>query len=100
MAHLRGLLSIPHNWHGGGTTMANAHFVAGVPNGPYCELNQTRNPLKEGIFKDPLTVTDGIMELPERPGFGMELVDEVERKFPYVPGGYLRPNPRLKSAID
>jgi len=100
MAHLRGVLSIPHNWHGGGTTMANAHFVAGIPNGPYCELNQTRNPLKEGIFKDPLTVTDGIMELPERPGFGMELVDDVERKFPYVPGGYLRPNPGLKSAID
>ena len=24
MAHLRGITSIPHNWHGGGTTMAGA----------------------------------------------------------------------------
>ena len=31
MAHLRGKLAIPHNWHGGGTTMANAHYVARHP---------------------------------------------------------------------
>jgi len=67
MAHLRGLLSIPHNWHGGGTTMANAHFVDGIPNGAYCELNQTRNPLKEDIFNDPLTVSDPIMALSRGP---------------------------------
>ena len=95
MAHLRGLLSIPHNWHGGGTTMANAHFVAGIANGEYCELNQTRNPLKEEIFKEPLTVVNGMMELPNRPGFGMELIADVEKKFPYVPGGYSKPNPRI-----
>ena len=41
MAHLRGITSIPHNWHGGGSTMVNAHFVAAVANREYCELNQT-----------------------------------------------------------
>ena len=95
MAHLRGIASIPHNWHGGGTTMANAHFVAGIPNGEYCELNQTCNPLKEEIFVDPLTVVRGLMELPDKPGFGMELVADVEKKFPYVEGGYSKPNPRV-----
>lgn len=95
MAHLRGVYSIPHNWHGGGTTMANAHLAAGIPNGQYCELNQTRNPLKEEIFKEPLTVSRGVMELPDRPGFGMELVDDLERRFPFVPGSYQKPNPRL-----
>ena len=95
MAHLRGILSIPHSWHGGGTTMANAHFVAGIPNGEYCELNQTFNPLKEGIFKEPLAVEKGIMQLPDRPGFGMELIDDVEKKFPFVPGGYSKPNQRV-----
>ena len=73
MAHLRGKLAIPHNWHGGGTTMANAHYVAAIPNRDYCELNQTRNPLKEEIFKEPLT----------------------EKKFPYVPGSYSKPSERL-----
>ena len=94
---LRGITSIPHNWHGGGTTMANAHFVAGIPNGEYCELNQTYNPLKEGIFVEPLTVVRGVMELPDKPGFGMELVADVEKKFPYVEGGYTKPNPRVAS---
>ena len=95
MAHLRGITSIPHNWHGGGSTMANAHFVAGIPNGEYCELNQTHNPLKEEIFVEPLTVVNGVMELPDKPGFGVELIDDVEKKFPYVEGGYNKPNPRV-----
>jgi len=95
MAHLRGITSIPHNWHGGGTTMANAHFVAGIPNGEYCELNQTYNPLKEGIFVEPLIVKNGVMELSDKPGFGVELIDKVEEKFPFVKGGYTKPNLRL-----
>ena len=95
MAHLRGITAIPHNWHGGGTTMANAHYVAAIPNRDYCELNQTYNPLKEAIFKEPLTVENGVMTLPDRPGFGVELIDDVEKVFPYVPGAFSRPNPRL-----
>ena len=35
------------------------------------------------------------MELPDRPGLGMELIDDVEKKFPYVEGGYNKPNPRV-----
>ena len=95
MAHLRNKIAIPHNWHGGGTTMANAHFVAGIPNRDYCELNQTNNPLKEGIFKEPLTVENGVMKLPNKPGFGVELIDDVEKKFPFVPGSYSKPNARI-----
>jgi len=96
MAHLRGRTLIPHNWHGGGTTMANASLVAGIPNREYCELNQTRNPLKEEIFKEPLHVVKGEMTLPDKPGFGVELIEGVEKKFPYVPGSYLVKNPRLQ----
>lgn len=95
MAHLYGRLQCPHNWHGGLTTIANIHFVAGVPNGHMCELNKTFNPLKEEIFKEPLVVKEGYMELPDKPGFGVEIIDDVARKFPYVPGIYYKPNPLL-----
>jgi L-alanine-DL-glutamate epimerase-like enolase superfamily enzyme len=98
MAHLRGITSIPHNWHGGGTTMGNAHFVAAIPNRDYCELNQTRNPLKEEVFKEPLTVERGVMKLSDKPGFGVELIDDVEKVFPYVPGSFTKPNPHLAGA--
>lgn len=94
MAHIRGIKSIPHNWHGGGTTMANAHFTAAIPNGSYCELNQTYNPLKDEIFKEPFEVDKGILKLPNRPGYGMELIDDVEKKFPFAPGTYSMKNPR------
>jgi galactonate dehydratase len=98
MAHLRGVHCCPHNWHGGLTTMANAALVAAIPNRFMLELNQTYNPFKEEIFKDPLVVRNGYLDLPKRPGFGMELKPGMAAKFPYVPGNYWKPNPRLQPA--
>lgn len=95
MAHLKKKYCCPHNWHGGLTTMGNAHLVAAIPNRLVLELNQTFNPLKEEIFKEPLVVKKGYMDLPEKPGFGVEVVENVAQKFPYIPGPYYRPNPHL-----
>jgi hypothetical protein len=83
----------PHKWHGGLSTMANASLVAAIPNRLMLELNQTYNPLKEDIFKEPLVVKKGYMDLPSKPGFGVELIEDVGKKFPYLPGSYSRPNP-------
>ena len=96
VANMFGRLQCPHNWHGGLTTISNIHFVASCPNGHMCELNQTYNPLKEAIFKDPLTVIDGMMALPDKPGYGVELIDDIEERFPWVPGSYLKPNPLMQ----
>jgi len=101
IAHLNGKICCPHNWHGGLTTMMNAALVAGIPNHLVLELNQTFNPLKEEVFKEPLVVNKGYMDLPERPGFGVELAGSAEdlaKKFPYLPGHYYRPNPELPKA--
>jgi L-alanine-DL-glutamate epimerase-like enolase superfamily enzyme len=97
MAHLRKKHCCPHNWHGGLTTMANAALVAAIPNRLMLELNQTYNPLKEDIFKEPLVVKKGYMDLPNKPGYGVELIEDVEKKFPYLPGAYAKPNPDLPS---
>jgi L-alanine-DL-glutamate epimerase-like enolase superfamily enzyme len=95
MAGLRNKPCCPHNWHGGLTTMANGALVAAIPNRHMLELNQTYNPFKEEIFKDPLVVRKGYMDLPNRPGFGMELKPGIAEKYPYIPGRYDRPNPDL-----
>lgn len=95
MAHLRGKQCCPHNWHGGLTTMANVALVAAIPNRLMLELNQTFNPLKEEVFKEPLVVRKGYMDLPGKPGFGVELAPDLERKFPYIAGPYHKPNPAL-----
>jgi galactonate dehydratase len=61
------------------------------------ELNQTYNPFKEEIFKEPLLVKKGYMDLPSKPGFGVEVKEDVVKEFPYLPGSYSRPNPELPS---
>ena len=97
LANLKKKCCCPHNWHGGLTTMANAALVAAIPNHLMLELNQTYNPFKEEIFKEPLVAKKGYMDLPNKPGFGVELIENVAKQFPYLPGSYARPNPDLHS---
>lgn len=91
--HEHGQLYCPHNWVGGLTTIANVHLVAGVSCGHMCELNQTFNPLKWDVFKDPYPIDDGVLTIPDKPGYGVELIDDLEQRFPFAPGPYYRPNP-------
>ncbi len=94
--HEFGQYYCPHNWVGGLTTIANIHLVAGVPCGHMCELNQTYNPLKWEIFKEPYLIEDGVLTIPDRPGFGVDLIDDLEERFPYVSGPYYKKNPEFE----
>jgi L-alanine-DL-glutamate epimerase-like enolase superfamily enzyme len=81
----------PHNWHGGLTTMSNAHLVAAIPNRHMLEINMTFNPLKDAVFKDPMVVKNGWIELNDKPGYGLEVIDDIEKKFPFDSGNYTLP---------
>ena len=96
--HQHGQYYCPHNWVGGLTTIANIHLVAGVPCGHMCELNQTYNPLKWEIFKEPYSIENGILTIPDKPGYGVELIDGIEEKFPWAPGPYYKTNPVFEGA--
>ena len=65
--------------------MVNAHFAAGIPNSHMLELNQTFNPLKEDVFKEPLVVINSYADVPDKPGLGLEIIDDADKKFPYDP---------------
>ena len=97
MAHLRKKYCCPHDWHGGLTIMANAQLVAGIPNRHMLEHNVTFSYLREGVFKEPLVAQRGYMDLPNKPGFGVEVIPDIDKKFPYIPGGYSKPNPDFQS---
>ena len=86
-----GLPHCPHNWHGGLTTMSNAHLVAAIPNRHMLEINTTFNPLKDAVFKDPMVVKNGWIELNDKPGYGVEVIDNIKKKFPWDPGNYTLP---------
>jgi galactonate dehydratase len=97
VAHLRKKYCCPHDWHGGLTIMANAALVAAIPNHLVLEHNVTFSYLREGVFKEPLLAKRGYMDLPNKPGFGVELIPDIEKKFPYIPGTFDKPNPDLSS---
>jgi L-alanine-DL-glutamate epimerase-like enolase superfamily enzyme len=91
MASLQGQLCAPHNWHDALLTAANGTLAAGIPNLIMLESNQTFNPLRTDLFKEPLVPKDGFIQLPAKPGFGVEVIDDVEKRFPFIEGRYDRP---------
>ena len=96
MAHVRKKPCCPHDWHGGLTIMANAALVAAIPNRLVLEHNSDVSAqLREGVFKDPLVARAGYMDLPNRPGFGVDLKPDIAAKYPYIPGNYWKPNTAL-----
>jgi L-alanine-DL-glutamate epimerase-like enolase superfamily enzyme len=78
----------PHNWHNGLMTMANAHLVAALPHPKVLELCMIQGPLQWDILAEPPQIQDGWLLLPERPGLGVSLAEDLAGKFPYIEGNY------------
>ena len=98
-----GIPLIPHNWHNGLMTMANAHMVAALPGidgreslpgeaaSGMLELNMRQGPLQWEILREKPAIEDGYLILPDAPGLGVELADDIETRFPYIEGPWGTP---------
>jgi L-alanine-DL-glutamate epimerase-like enolase superfamily enzyme len=95
MAQTRGKLLCAHNWQDGLVTIANAHLMAASPNRFLLESNMTPNPFKEGLFKEPLAVKNGYLDIPAKPGLGVELKEGLEELYPPIPGPWNMPDPDM-----
>jgi L-alanine-DL-glutamate epimerase-like enolase superfamily enzyme len=91
MAERYGVDLCPHNWQNGLMTLANAQLVAAIPNTRILELCMIQGPLQWGILAAPPVIRDGQLELPDRPGLGVELANDLEARFPYIDGHYAVP---------
>jgi L-alanine-DL-glutamate epimerase-like enolase superfamily enzyme len=78
----------PHSWHNGLMAMANAHLVAALPTPHVLELCMIQGPLQWGILKEKPVIEDGWLVLPDQPGLGVALAEDLEERFPYVEGHY------------
>jgi L-alanine-DL-glutamate epimerase-like enolase superfamily enzyme len=81
IAHLAeafGCVCTPHQTQPFGT-VANLHFAASTPNVRYAqEYNIEPHPLWHRLFREPvLEVKDGCLTVPEGPGLGVEINEEV-----------------------
>jgi L-alanine-DL-glutamate epimerase-like enolase superfamily enzyme len=65
---------IPHVFSSAVATIANMHFIAGLPNGSWLEWDQNPNALRSELFEDlPEVDANGQVRLPDRPGLGVTL---------------------------
>ena len=76
----------PHNPNGPVATMASVHLAASIPN--FLILEMVQQPLRDEVQYHGLTIKDGWAELPDRPGLGIALDDDVIAAHPYTPGDY------------
>lgn len=92
MAAAAGVKVAPHTWSDAVALMANAHVIAALPNSLTVEIDQTGNPFIDKLLVEPLVIQDGLLRLPEKPGLGIELQEEVLRKLTlpenqFIPNG-------------
>lgn len=88
IADRHGLEVIPHSWHNGLMAFANAHAVAALPNASMVEECMVQGPLKWDVIEGGNPVVSGTLHLGERPGLGVEIIDDLADRFPYVEGHY------------
>lgn len=81
MAHTRGKLLRPHNWQDGLVAIVDAHLTAASTNRFLLETNIPPNPLKEGLFKEKLAVKNGYLDIPDKPGLGVDLKEGLEVQY-------------------
>lgn len=91
--HEAGLPCIPHSWTNAIAHAANAHLVAAIPNRVMLETQQIHNPMLTELVDCPIPVDKGFIDVPERPGLGIELNEDAVRRYPFQANGIFVPWP-------
>lgn len=86
LAGSHGVPLVNHVWGGGVTLLANAHFAAADPNCRMIEYCRLENPLREGLFAADLDRDGMDLALPDVPGLGLDVPDDVAERYPYREG--------------
>ena len=84
MAEAYGVPIAPHNPNGPLSTLASAHVCASIPNFFRCEFMFNDVPWRDSVITHPLDVSSGHLQLSDRPGLGVDLVEEEMEKHPGI----------------
>jgi galactonate dehydratase len=82
MAEASYVMVAPHNPMGPLATVVNVHFAATTPNFLILEYHPDDTSPRKDMLKEPLMVKDGYIPLPTKPGWGVELNEDVFASHP------------------
>ena len=84
MCELYGVQVVPHGWKTGITSAVGRHFQAACPAAPLFEYISPAvfdSELRRELVGPEPEIVDGEMELPTGPGLGIELNDDLVRRY-------------------
>ena len=76
----------PHNWGSGVLFAASIHMALAAPNCHLLEVTQKADPLVYEILEEPFEIREGFVCPPRAPGLGFTLRDDIQERFPFIPG--------------
>jgi galactonate dehydratase len=85
MAEAQYLMVAPHNPMSPLATAVNVHFAASTPNFLVLEYRAPVSGAHKDVLKEPIMVKDGYVDIPTKPGWGVELNEEAFASMPPQP---------------
>jgi galactonate dehydratase len=85
MAEAQYMMVAPHNPMSPLAAAVNVHFAASTPNFLILEYRAPVEGAYKDVLKEPLMVSDGYLEIPNKPGWGVELNEEAFEHMPPKP---------------
>src|SRR5262249_34515200 len=83
MAEAHYVMVAPHNPMGPVATAVNVHFAACTPNFLILEYHPDDQAPRRDLVDEPIRLVDGYLELPTRPGLGIDLNVDAFAKYPF-----------------
>ena len=89
MAQTFGVDIVPHTWGTGIAVSAALHLMSNwdtIPGRlhqpiPLLELDRTENPLRDELITPMLVVENGMVQVPDKPGLGVEVNEQIFKKY-------------------
>jgi len=75
------ILCVPHAFKTGVLVAASIQFIAATPHAPFLEFSVTESAIRKELLVNPFVQKDGFVDVPQKPGLGIEFNNEVIRKY-------------------
>ncbi|WHH57680.1 mandelate racemase/muconate lactonizing enzyme family protein [Petroclostridium sp. X23] len=81
MAMANNITTVPHAWSSGIVIAASLHLIAAIPNACLLEYCVWDTPIRKEMLIEDFIVKDGYVDVPQKPGLGIEIDDKAIEKY-------------------